>query len=353
MTNLEEMIVNRRITRCEEIITPESLIAELPLSERAAKTVIETRKAIEDILTGKDSRKIMIVGPCSIHNVKEAMNYAFRLKNLADQVKDKILIVMRSYLEKPRTTIGWKGLLYDPDLDFSYKFDKGLRMGRRLLIDINELGLGAANEFVRTDFPQYIADLVSWAAIGARSVEYQGCKETASVLSMPVGFKNGTSGDIESAVNACISAIPAQTFIGMNFAGKIAKLESQGNPYVHVVLRGGNGKPNFYPEKVAETIKLMQEAKIRPNVMIDCSHANSEKKYERQEPVAYNVLEQIKSGNEYIIGIMLESNHKGGKQPFPSNMEEIRNLKPGVSVTDSCIPWEDTERIVRRFYSEL
>ena len=351
--NLEQTINDVNIENYEELASPEIIVNEIPLTELAAKNVIETRQAIKEIMDKKDKRKIMIVGPCSISDANSGLDYAKKIKFLSEEVKDKLLIIMRTYLEKPRTTLGWKGILYDPDLDNSNNIEKGLKIARKLLLEINNLGIGCANEFVRTDFPQYTADLISWSAVGARSVEYPGCRELASGLSMPVGFKNSTAGDIEAAVNACKAAKYSHRFPGLLMTGKPVIVKSRGNKYVHVVLRGGNGQPNYHPEKVDETIKLMRKAEIEPNIIVDCSHANSNKIYEKQEEVAYAVLNQIVSENSDIIGIMLESNLNSGSQPFPKNAEEIRNLRYGVSLTDSCIDFKTTETIVRNYYDRL
>ena len=349
---MEGRIVDTNIESYEDLASPEHIVNEIPITDKATKTVFETRQAIRDIMDRKDPRKIIIVGPCSISDVNSGLEYARKLKTLADEFKDEILIVMRTYLEKPRTTIGWKGLLYDPDLDDSNNVEKGVKIGRKFLLDVNNLGLGCANEFVRTDFPQYIADLVSWSAVGARSVEYPGCRELTSGLSMPVGFKNSTAGDIEAAVNACKTSTYSHRFPGLLMNGKTAIVKSKGNKYVHVVLRGGNGQPNYHPEKVDETVNLMKKSGLTPNIIVDCSHANSNKHYEKQEQVAYDVLAQMKENGD-IVGIMLESNLFEGNQPFPKNAEERKNIKYGISLTDSCIPLDITERIIRTYAQEI
>jgi 3-deoxy-7-phosphoheptulonate synthase len=353
MADLEEMISDTNIESIEELPSPNELISGIPSSARAKQTVIESRKAIKDILDKKDSRVLIIAGPCSIHDPVAGLEYAQKLKKISEEVSDVAYIVMRTYLEKPRTITGWKGLLYDPNLDETEDMLKGIKIGRKFLLDVSELGLPCANEFVNTYFPQYISDLVSWSAIGARNVEFQGSKELASGLSMPVGFKNSTSGDIEVAVNACKSATAKHAFPGLAMDGKPARVKTKGNKYVHVVLRGGNGQPNYHPEKVDETIGLMIKAGLKPNIIVDCSHANSNKQYEKQEQVAYAVLNQITSGKSEIVGIMLESNLYEGSQKFPKAAEEIRNLKYGVSITDSCIPPGVAERVIRKYAEEI
>jgi 3-deoxy-7-phosphoheptulonate synthase len=316
-------------------------------------TVIESRKIIRDILDSKDDRIMIIAGPCSIHNPISGIEYARKLKKLSGEVSDVVYLIMRTYLEKPRTITGWKGMLYDPDLNKSMNMAKGITVGRKFLLDVCEEGIPCANEFVNTYFPQYTSDLISWCAIGARNIEYQGSKELASGLSMPIGFKNSTSGDIELAINACRSAKLDQIFPGLNKEGKISVVETLGTKYGHVVLRGGNGQPNYHPEKVDETIKMMINVGLTPNVIVDCSHANSNKQYEKQEKVAYEVLDQITRGKPEIKGIMLESNLYEGSQNFPTNPGEIENLKYGVSITDSCIDWETTERIIRKYAESI
>lgn len=350
---LENMISDINIVSIEELPSPNEIIKKIPATEKAEKTVLESRETIRNILDGKDSRIIVIAGPCSIHNVSQGIEYAKKLKELSEIVKDKIYIIMRTYLEKPRTITGWKGILYDPNLDETGNMLKGITLGRKFLMKVSEVGLPCANEFVNTTFPQYISDLISWAAIGARNVEFQGSKELASGLSMPVGFKNSTSGDIEAAVNACKSAMTSQIFPGTSHTGRPAIVKTKGNNYVHIVLRGGNGQSNYHPEKIDETTQLMIKSRIKPNIIIDCSHGNSNKQYERQEQVAYEVLNQIIAGKNEIIGIMLESNLNEGKQEFPKTAEERGKLKYGVSITDSCLGWEATERIIKKYAEEL
>lgn len=347
-SKMEDILSDTNIEEYNSLPSPEEVIASLPANERVRKTVLGARQTIKNILDGNDKRKLMIVGPCSIHDISGGLDYARKLAILAEDVKDSVYIVMRTYLEKPRSTVGWKGLLYDPDLNDSLNIEKGILVGRKFLLEVNKLGLPCANEFVRTGLPQYTADLTSWAAIGARTVESQTHRELASGLSMPVGLKNNTAGDISSAVDACVTSRSSHTFLGLTMGGRNCTVRTRGNRYSHIVLRGGNGKPNYYPEKIDETISLLTKVGLPLNLIIDCSHANSGKIAEKQEEIAYNVLEQMKN-NSAIKGIMLESNLYGGNQPFPKTSGEIKNLKYGVSITDSCLDFESTERIVRKW----
>lgn len=350
---MEKEIININIESEVTLSSPRNVMSEIPISDIAYKTVIEGRKAIQDILEGKDKRKIIIVGPCSIYDPCATIDYARKLAKIAKEVKDEVLIVMRTYLEKPRSTVGWKGIIDDPDLDESMNIEKGLRVSRRLLLEINELGLPCANELLREDIPPYIADLISWGAVGARTVESQPHRELASGLSMPIGFKNNTAGDIKTAVDAVLSARYPHIFLGINSQGQKTAFKTRGNAYSHIVLRGGNGGPNYHPERIKETLQLMTKAKINAKIIVDCSHANSEKQYERQEPIAREVLSQILEKEESIAGIMLESNLYEGKQDSPKNKEERDKLKYGISITDSCISLETTEKIIREYATQL
>lgn len=355
---MEDRLYDTNIEYYESLPSPAEILKILPVSEKATKTILEGRQTIRNILEGIDKRILMILGPCSIHDPVAGLEYAHKLVALADEVKDKIYIVMRNYLEKPRTTIGWKGILYDPDLDESFHMEKGVIIGRKFLLDVNEIDfngtrLPCVTEFTRSDFIQDTADLISLAAIGARTVESQLHKEVFSGLSMPVGLKNNSAGDISSAVDACISVFHPQTYPGSTMEAKRCKIRSMGNRNAFVFLRGGKSGPNYYHEKVAETLALLKKAGLPERVVIDCSHANCGKVAERQEEVAYHILEQIKNGNFAIKGIALESNLCGGNQSFPKNAEEIKNLKYGVSITDPCQPFEVTERIARKYANEL
>lgn len=351
--NMEEILADTNVEVYESLPAPIDLIKAIPLTEIAREVVLAGRSQITNILDKKDDRKIIITGPCSIHDPRAGLEYAERLKKLSLEVNDVLLLVMRTYLEKPRSTIGWKGLIYDPDLDDSGNIPKGLLLGRQFLLDVSNKGVYCANEFVREDFPQYIADLISWAAIGARTVESQTHRELASGLSMPVGFKNNTAGDLKTAVDACVAARHKHHFPGITFEGKLCTVRTTGNQYGHVVLRGGNGQPNYHPEKVEKVLDLMVEKKLPTNIIVDCSHANCNKVYEKQEGVAYEVLKQIQNGAKDIIGIMLESNLIEGQQDFPNDNQQRSGLIYGKSVTDPCLSWETTEKIIRRYAETL
>lgn len=324
-------------------MTPMQMKEQLPITEVAIKTVLRGRQAVKDILDGKDSKKFIVVGLCSIHDVKAALEYAQKLKTLADKVKDKLLILMRVYFEKPRTTIGWKGLINDPDLDGSFNIEKGLLTARNLLINIAELGLPTATEALDPVTPQYLSDLISWAAIGARTIESQTHREMASGLSMPVGFKNGTDGNIQVALDAIQSANKSHHFLGVNQVGQVCIFRAKGNDYGHIILRGGGGQPNFDAATVAWVEKKLEELNLPQRIVIDCSHGNSYKNHKLQSTVFNNVLQQIADGNKSIVGMMLESNLYEGNQKISP---ELQKLKYGVSVTDACIGWEETEEII-------
>ena len=345
ITNIHIDIENSHI-----LITPDELKAKIPLTEIAEKTVWRSRKDIENILDGLDDRKFVVVGPCSIHDVKAAEEYAQRLKILADKVKDKLLLVMRVYFEKPRTTVGWKGLINDPDMDDSFQIEKGLIIARSLLLKMAEMGLPTATEALDPIIPQYISELISWSAIGARTTESQTHREMASGLSMPVGFKNGTDGGIQVALNALHSASTTHHFLGIDQQGRVSIFKTKGNAYGHVILRGGSGKPNFDPENVKLVEDKLRQANLPPRIVIDCSHGNSNKNYKLQAVAFENSIQQILEGNKSIVGMMLESHLSGGNQPLPSNLEE---LKYGVSVTDQCIDWKETERLILAAYANL
>lgn len=350
---MEEKVFDNNILGYETLPSPRGLMEDIQLSASDREFIASSRRQIEDILNKKNKRKIIIVGPCSIHDTKTCMEYAEKIKKLSDEVSDELIIVMRTYFEKPRTVIGWTGLIYDPNLDESYKIADGLRIARRFLKDITELRIPCGTEFVGSVVPQYIADMISWAAIGARTTESQVHRQLASGLSMPVGFKNSTSGDISVAVDAAKAARYGHKFIGIDVYGNTCAVETKGNKYSHVVLRGGNGIPNCKPELVFQTLQFLDKAEIPRNVIIDCSHGNSDKKYEKQEEVAYSVLQQIIDGNNDIVGIMLESYIHEGKQPFPKTLQERRDLIKGVSITDGCISLETTERVIRKCYDML
>ncbi|MDD9953470.1 MAG: 3-deoxy-7-phosphoheptulonate synthase [Candidatus Woesearchaeota archaeon] len=336
-------VFNTNIVGYEILVKPRELTMELPLSEKAEHVVGEGREIIEAILDGKDKRKLVVVGPCSIHNVEEALEYAQKLKSLADELPN-LFIVMRVYFEKPRTTVGWKGLINDPHLDGSFKIEEGMKIARKLLLDINELGLCAGSEALDPISPQYIADLITWYAIGARTTESQTHREMSSGLSAPIGFKNGTNGGVKIAINAMQSASSPHRFLGMNSDGAVSVYITKGNKYGHLILRGGSDGPNYDTKSVA-AVQEQTDAKI----MIDCSHANSEKNHEKQPGVCKDAVAQMKT-NPAIIGLMIESNLGAGNQKIP---EDVSTLEKGVSVTDKCIDWETTEELLRWTNAEL
>ena len=325
------------------LVTPAELKTELPLTESAYQTVLHGRETIRNILDGKDKRIFVVIGPCSIHDPVAAHEYADRLKVLSDKIKDSIYVVMRVYFEKPRTTVGWKGLINDPDMNDSFNIEKGLRIGRKLLVELNEKGLPCATEALDPNSPQYYQDLITWSAIGARTTESQTHREMSSGLSSPVGFKNGTDGGLTVATNAMQSVKHGHHFLGLNNQGQVSVIRTSGNPYAHVVLRGGNGKPNYDAGSVAEAEAALAKAKVSTKIMIDTSHANSNKDPFLQPLVLKNITEQIIDGNKSIIGIMVESHLKGGRQEIPEN---LCDLEYGKSVTDGCIDWDTTEKVL-------
>ncbi|KPQ01457.1 3-deoxy-7-phosphoheptulonate synthase [Marinobacter sp. HL-58] len=341
---------NLNVASQEPLITPEALKQEMPLSGKAAETVEKGRQAIYDIMDGKDHRLFVVVGPCSIHDVEAAREYAAKLKKLADEVSDTLLIVMRVYFEKPRTTVGWKGLINDPHLNDTFDIEQGLHIGRRLLLDISELGLPAATEALDPISPQYLQDTISWSAIGARTTESQTHREMSSGLSMAIGFKNGTDGSLDVAVNAMKSVSHPHSFLGIDQQGKVAIIRTRGNNYGHVVLRGGGGKPNYDSVSVALCEQALEKAKLRQSTMVDCSHANSSKDPAIQPLVIQDITHQILEGNQSIQGLMVESNLNWGNQSIPENLAD---LKYGVSVTDACIDWETTEKALYEMRDKL
>jgi 3-deoxy-7-phosphoheptulonate synthase len=347
--NTPEKLNDKNVDKYGSPIIPAVLKEELSLSERSRIVTLDARQEIRDILDGKDKRKIIISGPCSIHDLNSGVEFAQKYLKLKKEVEDDVLLIMRAYFEKPRTIAGWKGLIYDPDMDGSYQLSKGLRMARSFLSELTNLGVPCATEFLGVFSPQYIGEMISWSAIGARTAESQDHRRMASGLSMPVGFKNGTSGDISVAVDAVAAARERDMFIGINNEGLACPIYTGGNNYGHVVLRGGNGMPNCHPETVKHTLELLAKKNLPQAIIVDCSHGNSEKKYERQEEVAYKVLNQIKSGLGGIVGMMLEANLYEGRQPEPKNADEVSRLKYGLSITDGCIGWETNERIIRNF----
>ncbi len=329
--------------------SPARIKQDLPLSERAANVTADARRTIERIMHRELRRHLMIVGPCSIHSTEDALEYARRLKALATRVADRILIVMRAYVEKPRTTVGWKGLIYDPDLDDTCDIERGLHVARRLMLDIAESGLPLATEVLDPVMPQYLSDTVAWAAIGARTTESQTHRQLVSGLSMPTGFKNPTDGSVRVAIEAVQTAAAPHSFLGVTAEGRSGLFRTAGNPYCHVVLRGGAAGPNYGGEHIAYARVLMGKMGIAPNIVIDCSHANSGKAAKRQLEVMRDVIGQIVSGEDAIIGTMLESNLLPGRQ----QVDRAENLQSGVSVTDECLGWEETETAILEAYERL
>jgi 3-deoxy-7-phosphoheptulonate synthase len=330
--------------RSTEVVDPPAVIEqELPETETASSTVYRARKEICEILDGKDHRLIVVVGPCSIHDTKAAREYAQLLKGAMAELSNDLLIVMRVYFEKPRTTVGWKGLLNDPHLDQSFKINDGLRLARHLLLDLAEMGVPAGTEFLDTFTPQYVAGLVSWGAIGARTTESQVHRQLVSGLSCPVGFKNGTSGDVQIAIDAVLSAAEPHTFLGHTKQGRSAIFVTTGNADCHVILRGGRKTVNYTADSVARVCQQLEAAGLPPRVMIDCSHANSNKDYTRQALVCHDVAQQIVNGDRHIVGVMLESNLVAGVQKLASTQP----LVYGQSITDACIGWDETLLLLR------
>ena len=333
-----------RVSNIERLTTPRSLKERLLVTKAIADTVVKGRQEVENILTGKDSRLLVIIGPCSIHDINAAMEYGRRLKDLREELKDDLCIIMRVYFEKPRTTIGWKGFINDPHLDGSFDIEHGLYYARKLLLDINALGLPAATEFLDPFTPQYVADLVSWAAIGARTIESQTHRQMASGLSMPVGFKNSTDGRIQVAIDAIRSAMHPHSFLGIDTEGHSSVITTTGNRFGHMVLRGGAEGPNYNAEKIASAENRLEAAGLSKNLLVDCSHANSRKKYDQQSEVWNSIIKQRVGGTMSILGVMIESNLFCGNQPFPDNTSD---LQYGISITDACISWEETVKILR------
>jgi 3-deoxy-7-phosphoheptulonate synthase len=332
------------------LITPDALKQKLPISDAAADTVMEGRKVIRDILDKKDHRLFVVIGPCSIHDPVAAIEYGKRLKALAEQVKDSLYLVMRVYFEKPRTTVGWKGLINDPHMDDSFDIEEGLHIARKLLLDLSEMGLPLATEALDPISPQYMQDLISWSAIGARTTESQTHREMSSGLSCAVGFKNGTDGGLAVAINALQSVSHPHNFLGINPGGEVSIIRTKGNQYGHVVLRGGNGKPNYDSVNVTLCEQALEKNNLARNIMVDCSHANSNKDPALQPLVAENVANQILEGNKSLVGLMIESNLGWGSQSIPADLSE---LKYGVSVTDACIDWDTTEKSLLKMHAQL
>ena len=331
-----------RIGGLRPLLPPAILMEELPITEEAAKTVSRAREEVAAIFQGRDDRLLVVVGPCSIHDTKAAREYARRLRQKASGLSDDLCLVMRVYFEKPRTTVGWKGLINDPNLDGSFAINQGLRLGRRLLLDLANMGLPAGSEFLDTISPQFIADLVSWGAIGARTTESQVHRELASGLSMPVGFKNGTDGSVQIAIDAIGAARHAHRFLSVTKQGISAIVETVGNDACHVVLRGSNSGPNFRAESVETVCAKLVKAGLEPRLMVDCSHGNSNKDYSRQPLVARDLCAQVGSGSQAVCGVMLESHLVEGQQKYQPGAATVY----GQSITDACIGWETTEEVL-------
>ena len=345
MTQLE----NLNIVAHEVLVTPEQLKAKLPVSEAVRESVQEAREAVRGILDRSDHRLLIVIGPCSIHDVDAAREYAKRLRTLADELQDSLLIVMRAYFEKPRTTIGWKGLINDPHLDDTFCVAQGLEIARSLLLDIATLGLPLSTEALDPITPQYMQDLIVWSAIGARTAESQTHREMASGLSSVIGFKNGTDGSLDVAINALESVASPHRFLGISPSGQVAVLHTRGNAHAHIVLRGGSDGPNYSIDHIEACETALNKIHQTANIMVDCSHANSNKDHNKQIEVARDIASQISSGNQSIIGLMIESNLSEGNQKLT---EDLTTLRYGVSITDACIGWEQTDSLLREL-SEL
>ena len=347
---MSEQLYNVNVASSELLPTPEEVKRELPASPEAQRCVLNARTVIRDILDRRDPRLFVVVGPCSIHDLDAAREYAGRLRTLAERVSPTLYLVMRVYFEKPRTTVGWKGLVNDPDMDDSFRIEKGIRMARRLLIELAEMGLPAATEALDPIMPQYLGELIAWTAIGARTTESQTHREMASGLSTPIGFKNGTDGTLGVAVNALQSVCSPHHFLGITQQGQSAVFRTRGNAYAHIVLRGGGGRPNYDSVSIALCEQALAKAGLPVNIVVDCSHGNSNKDHELQPLVAENCVNQVLEGNRSIVGLMLESHLGAGNQPIPADLGQLRY---GVSVTDACIDWETTERLLLGLHRRL
>ncbi|MET0070369.1 MAG: 3-deoxy-7-phosphoheptulonate synthase [Candidatus Thiodiazotropha sp.] len=351
-TLADSRVSNTRVSATHRLIRPLDLLREMPVSDAVYEHVLEVRETIHRIVNGGDDRPLVIVGPCSIHDPVAAMDYARRLKPLAASVSDRLYVVMRVYFEKPRTTVGWKGLINDPALNGSFDMGRGLRLARQLLLDINGLGLPTATEILEPFTPQYIGDLLGWVAIGARTTESQTHRQMASGLSAPVGFKNSTDGNTKVAVDAMLAAASSHTFLGINELGETSIVETTGNSDTHLILRGGSRGTNYDQQEVFKAAEMLRSKNLNPRLMVDCSHANSGKNYSRQVMVWDNLIDQIREARSnsepsYILGAMLESHINAGRQDIEDD------LAYGVSITDACIDWETTEELLQRGYRQL
>ena len=341
---------NLKITGITPIIAPADLRQVFPLSEKDRAFISRSREQIKEIIQRRDKRLMVIVGPCSIHDTEGALEYAGRLAELSRKVDDRLLLIMRVYFEKPRTTVGWKGLINDPDMNGTHLISKGLGIARGLLSRITSLEVPVANEMLDPITPEYVADLISWGAIGARTTESQTHREMSSGLSFPVGFKNGTDGNLQIAIDAMKAAHHQHSFLGINREGRTSIIHTSGNPDVHIVLRGGSKKVNYYPEDIANTEEQLNKNGLLPTIMVDCSHGNSNKDYQKQTEVMECVVDQLLAGNSSISGVMIESNLEAGNQKIPA---DISQLKYGVSITDACIDWATTEKILISAHDRL
>ena len=351
-TLIKEKVKDTNIEGIYKLVTPNEVLKKIPISNEIKNFVIKKREEVVDILNGKNNRKICIIGPCSIHNIEEAKQYGKLLKEISDKVKAKILIIMRVYFEKPRTTIGWKGLINDPDLDNTFNINKGLFKARELLYYLNNIGIPCAYEVLDTYTPQYISDLITWGAIGARTTESQVHRQMVSGCSFPVGFKNSRSGDVSVAAEAVISAKHPHCFYGTTYDGQSAICHTKGNPNCHIILRGGKNGPNYKIPDIMKTLGILHDKNLTPNIMVDCSHGNSGKDYRKQKDVlAYLCNKVMVDEKTSIIGIMMESNINEGKQKLVFG--EKNKLLPGVSITDSCISIQETEELMYEFYDRL
>jgi 3-deoxy-7-phosphoheptulonate synthase len=341
---------NLNVAALDVMPSPDEVKAALPLGEAGGERVVTWRRTLEAILDGRDPRLFAVVGPCSIHDPEAGLDYARRLRGLADEVQDALFVVMRVYFEKPRTALGWKGFINDPNMDDSFRIDEGMVKARKFLLDLNGLGLPAGTEALDPIAPQYYGDLISWTAIGARTSESQTHREMSSGLSTPVGFKNSTDGDVEAAVNAIVSAAGAHAFLGVNGQGRSAIIRTRGNRYGHLVLRGGGGRPNYDTVSIALAEEALARARLPRNVVVDCSHANSWKKPEFQPLVLRDVVHQIREGNRSVVGFMVESFLEPGSQVIPADRSKLRY---GCSITDPCVGWDTTVEMLREARAAL
>lgn len=346
-----QQLRNANVQNITPLASPERYLEQLPAGKEIKDFVVRARQQIIDILMGRDSRLLCIVGPCSIHDDRAGLEYAEKLARLSRLIKNRIFVVMRVYLEKPRTTLGWKGMISDPGLDNTFDMESGLHRARALLLEIAKIGLPAATEFLDPFTPQFFADFISWAAIGARTVESQTHRQMASGLSMPVGFKNSTSGRVQNAVDAIVAAQSSHSFFGTDRDGRAAIIRTKGNPYCHLVLRGGESGPNYDVDSIADAIRRLETAGLKPRLIVDCSHDNSQRDIVRQAAIFREVLSQRLSGNPRIVGLMLESNLFPGKQAL--NGSGLDDLQYGISITDPCIGWDTTVELLTEAYEAL